>query len=514
MKLHELLSDQDQQPESLSTADIEITGLTLDSQEIKPGELFIALKGLKRDGRAFIQDAIHKGASAVLYEAQDLAEFSYSTPTKIPVIPIKNLGSRLHDLADNYYDEPSKKIGVIGITGTNGKTTTAYVLAQALSRLGILSGVLGTIGYGLVHQLKNSALTTPNAVDLQKYLKDLKDNGAKAVAMEVSSHGLEQNRVKNIHFESAMFTNLTQDHLDYHLSMQAYGKAKQKLFQFPSLKRAIVNADSDFSKNIIQVCRQDLPIVLYSLGQQHLSSGFSRRSSLFFINLEQFSLDDKGIKATIDSSWGKEVLRSPLLGEFNLSNLLGVLGELCLRNIPLKDAVHALQHVSAAPGRMQRLGGASNPQIIVDYAHTPDALENALKAARHHCRRRLWCVFGCGGDRDKDKRPKMGHIAGLFADKIVVTSDNPRGEDPRKIIEDVIQGIAIEHSDKVTIEEDRSQAIEYAINNALPVDTILIAGKGHESYQLIADKKLPFNDVEYVKTILEDGNNEVVSDSK
>lgn len=507
MRLHELLSDVTQIP---SLEEIEITGLSLNSQEMKAGELFVALKGLKQDGRAFIQDAIRNGASAVLCE-----EEGYVPPfsQRVPIVPIKNLESKLNLLADRFYEEPSKQLEVIGITGTNGKTTSAYVLAQALSRLGILSGFLGTIGYGFVHNLKYSALTTPNAIDLQKYLKELKDNQAKAVAMEVSSHGLDQNRVKNIHFTSALFSNLTQDHLDYHQNMEAYGRAKQKLFQFPSLKRAIINADSAYAKRILQVCRHDLPIALYSLNQRDPFLGY-QRSSLFFIKAEDITLDDKGIKANIHSSWGKGVLRSSLLGEFNLSNLLGVLGELCLRDIPLQDALSALHFAAAAPGRMQRLGGATSPQIIVDYAHTPDALENALRAARRHCRRRLWCVFGCGGDRDKDKRPKMGNIAANLADKVVMTSDNPRMENPRKIIEEIIQGVTIDQSEKVIIEVDRSHAIEYAINNALPVDTILIAGKGHENYQLIADKKLPFNDVEYVKMFLEDSNNEAVSDSE
>ncbi|MFI4937757.1 MAG: UDP-N-acetylmuramoyl-L-alanyl-D-glutamate--2,6-diaminopimelate ligase [Candidatus Berkiellales bacterium] len=479
--------------------EIDIAGLTLNSERVKANELFIALQGVTSEGQRHIQQAIQNGAKAILCEGE--THSFQGNSSQIPIVKLKNIPLYLDDLAKRFYGEPSKDLSLIGVTGTNGKTTTTFLLAQALNRLGLKTAVLGTLGYGFMNQLAPSYLTTPDPISLQKYLKDLKDQKAKAVVMEVSSHGLEQNRVKQIHFQSAMFTNLTQDHLDYHGNMDAYGRAKQKLFQFPTLERAVINADSAYADKILAVTKRDLPVVLYSL--HHSFQKFSsRRSSLFTLSVDKFSLDHKGIKAMVKSSWGNGILRSPLLGEFNLSNLVGVLGELCLQGVPFEDALGALSVAAAPPGRMQRIGGMNDPQIIIDYAHTPDALENALKAARVHCHRRLWCVFGCGGDRDHDKRAKMGDIAGRFADRIVITNDNPRSEKPRQIINDILEGVTIEYSEKVMIEEDRQQAIEYALQHALPIDTILIAGKGHENYQIIGEKKLPFNDAECVKLFL------------
>lgn len=483
---------------------VSISGLTLNTQHIQAGDLFIAIKGQHFDGRAYLRDAIERGAGAILCEAQGLNAFLSSDTQSIPIIPISNLESLLGKLAKRFYGDPSQDLDLIGVTGTNGKTTTSYVLAQALTRLKKSCAVLGTLGYGLIPELHQFGLTTPDAVSVQKYLYQLKNQGAKAVAMEVSSHGLMQNRVDAIEFKSAMFTNLTQDHLDYHGTMQAYGKAKEKLFEFPSLQRAVVNADSPYADKMLRAIKHKMPIASYTLQpSMHTSTAFKNTLP---ICVKSLTLNHKGAIAKIDSAWGEGVLRSSLLGEFNISNLLGVLAELCLQGFSLEESLNALSFAQSAPGRMQRIGGIRHPQIIIDYAHTPDALEKALKAARVHCERRLWCVFGCGGDRDRDKRSKMGEIAANYADRIVITSDNPRTEDPASIINDIVQGLSVEQNEKAKQEVDRRRAIEYAIKHSLAVDTILIAGKGHENYQIIGKDMFPFSDAEVASEILGDEN--------
>ncbi|MBI2791707.1 MAG: UDP-N-acetylmuramoyl-L-alanyl-D-glutamate--2,6-diaminopimelate ligase [Gammaproteobacteria bacterium] len=511
MKLQQLLQDLTEYCEG---EDNHVVGLSLNTKQLQPGELFIAIPGHSNDGRSYINDAIANGARAIVVEADGLAAFSYQSSSLVPVIPIKNLSAKLDIIATRFYNDPSRELQVTGVTGTNGKTTTCYLLAQALSRLGISCGVMGTLGFGFIDSLQDCQLTTPDAISLQKYLKNLKDKGAKAVGMEVSSHGLAQARVNSVQFKSAIFTNLTQDHLDYHGNMHEYGRAKQKLFQFPSLERAVVNGDSEYCQKILQAMRRDFPVVVYTLNKTLADIPRFQKSSILPITTKNIELEQKGMSAIIETPWGKGKLKSPLLGQFNLSNLLGVLAELCLQECDFEAALHALSHAHAAPGRMQRLGGVRTPQVIIDYAHTPDALENALKSARTHCRRRLWCVFGCGGDRDKDKRAKMGGIAATYADRVVVTSDNPRTEDPMQIIEDILQGVELVHSEKIVVEENRESAIEYAISHTLAVDTILIAGKGHEDYQIIGQTKFPFSDAHCVNKLLsEDQSNEAIGNS-
>lgn len=487
-----------------------IRGLTLNSHHLQPGEIFIALKGYHNDGRKYINEAFNKGALAVLCEEKGLEEFSYRQQNEIPFIAIPNLHEIVPLLAKRFYGGQNS-LQVIGVTGTNGKTTTCYLLAQALTRLGQLCAFSGTIGAGLIDSLKPSSLTTPDPITLHKMLHALKAKEAKMLAMEVSSHGLEQRRVDGVDFISAHFTNLTQDHLDYHHTMEAYGVAKQKLFRFASLKRAVINADDPYSEKICLATKRDIPIVMTTLAQKS-ASVLLNRSSLEYIFAKEIELTHKGIKANVHTPWGQGQLRSNLIGEFNLYNLLGVLAELCLQGISLEEVLHTLYYLLPAPGRMQRFGTANTPLIIVDYAHTPDALENALRAAKLQCSRRLWCVFGCGGDRDKDKRAKMGNVAQHYADRIVLTNDNPRHEDPLKIVDDILHGIQIEHTDKVIIELERGKAIQFAIENALALDTILIAGKGHESTQQIGDKFISFSDAEFVKSLLnKDSQHETIS---
>ncbi len=475
---------------------------------MQTGDLFIALKGQLNDGNAYIEEALAKGAVAVI--AQGNPSFTL-TPQGIPLIYLDNLAEKLDIIASRFYGNPSSAFEeIVGVTGTNGKTTTSYLIAQALTRLAKPCAFIGTIGTGFVGALESSPFTTPEPISLQRCMKSFIDSGAKALCMEVSSHGLTQQRVNSVNFSSVHFTNLTQDHLDYHGSMQAYGNAKQKLFQFKSIKRAIVNADDAFSQKMLNGIKKEIPIGAYTL-QAKMTGISGIKPSLFFpITTKQIILDQKGLNAVVDTPWGQGKLHSPLLGRFNVSNVLGVLAELCLQGFDFKAALDAISHAFAAPGRMQKMGTIDSAQIIIDYAHTPDALENALLCAREHVQRRLWCVFGCGGDRDKDKRAKMGAIAAKLADRVIVTNDNPRTENPHHIIEAILQGVSAEFGEKILVEQNRESAIRFAINNALAVDTILIAGKGHENYQIIGDKVYPFSDAKIVDTLLREDNSEAV----
>lgn len=500
MKLQQLLQQLTDNP---SLPDCEVSGLSQNSKQIQPGDLFVALCGQQQDGKAFIAEAIAKGACAVVATAQEKSVPMESHGT--PIIYISDLRENLNTLASRFFGNPSHQLDeVVGVTGTNGKTTTCYLLAQALSRLNKPCAFMGTIGYGFIGALLPSPYTTLEPISLHRGIKKLVDEGAKALCMEVSSHGLEQQRVNSVNFTSAHFTNLTQDHLDYHGSMEAYGKAKQKLFRFETLKRVVVNGDSPYSQQMLKSLRREIPVAAYSLEKK---PHYTIKPSLFFpIVAKDIHLDQKGITANVDTPWGQGKLYSPLLGRFNLSNVLGVLAELCLQGFEFKAAMDAIAHANAAQGRMQKMGTVRTAQIIIDYAHTPDALQNALKSAKEHCKRRLWCVFGCGGDRDKDKRPKMGAIAAELADRVIITNDNPRTEEPKKIIEAILQGVPALYGEKIIVQEDRETAIRFALSHALAMDTILIAGKGHENYQIIGDKTFPFSDAHVVDTVLSEEN--------
>lgn len=463
MNLRELLHDLVPAPE------IEITDLKLCSSAICPQDAFVAIPGTKDDGRRYLQQALDCGAQALICEKKDLAQFHYEQHW--PIFAIENLSQKLTLLSRRFYGTFIPQI--IGVTGTNGKTTVCYLLAQALNNLGVKSGVIGTLGYGMIGQLKPFSLTTPDIFSLAKYIKEL--SALSIIAMEVSSHSLSQNRVQNIDFSSAIFTNLTPDHLDYHHDLYTYGQAKQKLFHIT--KRAILNADCAYSQVIQAVCQ--VPVTLYST---HLD---------VLVRATQVTFSEQGLQAYVITPWGEGWLRSTLIGEFNLSNLLAVITELGLRNIPLPDILKALINAKAPVGRMQWLKGT---QAVIDYAHTPDALEKVLSAMRSHCQGQLWCVFGCGGNRDKAKRPKMGEIAERLSDRVILTNDNPRDEAPQAIIQDILSGF----SAQPIVILDRTQAIHYALAHAALSDMILIAGKGHEDYQIINHQKIPFSDKECV----------------
>lgn len=458
--------------------DLTVKGLALDSRLVQPGDLFFACLGTHLDGRKFINEALQKGAIAVLVD-QETGSFDVS----LPVFPIQGLNQQISEIAARFYGNPAKALTIIGVTGTNGKTSCSHFIAAALKQLNIPCGVIGTLGSGLYGDLKLSSLTTPDAITIQKTLADFLAQGVTHVAMEVSSHSLDQGRVNAVPFYVGIFTNLTRDHLDYHGTMEAYGLAKQKLFEHPLLQYAVINIDDAFGKKIAHV----------AANKSIFTYGFDAEASVL---ASQLQLNLSGIQAELITPWGEGTLQSPLIGQFNISNLLAVLSALCLLEIPFDIALHCLAGLASVPGRMQALGGKNKPLVVVDYSHTPDSLEKALIALKKHCQGKLLCVFGCGGDRDRGKRPLMAKIAEQYADEVIVTDDNPRTEDSTQIVADIMQGFS--EPDKIIVQHDRSKAIHNVIQCASAGDCVLVAGKGAETYQQIGDQKIPFSDVEKV----------------
>jgi UDP-N-acetylmuramoyl-L-alanyl-D-glutamate--2,6-diaminopimelate ligase len=455
--------------------------ITADSRRVEPGVAFAAYPGAHVDGRTFVPDAIARGADAVLWES---AGFAWDRSWRVPHLPVEGLQERLGAIADFIYGSPSQALWMVGVTGTNGKTSCAHWIGQALDGCGRRAGILGTLGNGLLGALAPATHTTPDAPALHELLKQFKEAGAQAVAMEVSSHGLDQGRLNGIKFDIALFTNLTRDHLDYHNTMAAYGQAKAKLFSSPDLRTAVVNADDPFGQSLIDSTRaRGAPVLTYGLAAADIAA-------------TNIAMTADGIALSVNTPWGKADFATPMIGAFNAQNLLGVLGVLLASDIPLDSAVTALARLAPPAGRMQRLGGSGCPLVVVDYAHTPDALEKVLTALRPAVARdgELICVFGCGGDRDAGKRPEMGHIAARFADRVVVTSDNPRSEDPAAIANAVARGVRDEGNRRWSIEVDRHLAIHSAIGAALSADVVLIAGKGHETYQERDGVRTPFSD--------------------
>lgn len=461
---------------------IQFDRLILDSRHVQKNDVFVALSGETFDGHQFIQEALSKGVAAVLAERSEIKD------DRIIVIP--NLRHELGIIASRCFHDPSKNLKVIGVTGTNGKSSVTQYCAQALKQCGETCGVIGTLGYGFLPNLEPLANTTPDALMLQSILAQMRDQGANSVAMEVSSHGLHQERVSGIHFDTAIFTNITRDHLDYHGDMASYQAQKRRLFSMPGLNQIIINADDDFGRQIIRESLGVVSVIAYGL---EANSKFDCPQ----IIAHSIRQNAKGFRAKIDSPWGSGELSSQLLGRFNISNLLAVLAVLMVRNISFEAALESLSHVQNVQGRMQAYGGDKQALVVVDYAHTPDALQQALLALKPHTQGKLWCVFGCGGDRDHGKRPIMGQIAERYSDQLILTNDNPRSEAPQSIIEEIKSGLICPWA--VEVELDRGAAIAHAIDCAEPGDVVLIAGKGHETYQIIGDEKLPFSDIERVQ---------------
>jgi UDP-N-acetylmuramoyl-L-alanyl-D-glutamate--2,6-diaminopimelate ligase len=459
--------------------DLMIRELTLDSRKVRPGDLFLAIPGLKVDGRDHIADAIAHGAAAVAYEVEGAKVLPI---TDVPLIPVKGLAAQLSDIAGRFYGDPTRSLNLVGVTGTNGKTSVTQLIAQALDQLGQRCGIIGTLGNGFQGALKSGIHTTPDPISVQATLTDLRKAGAKAIAMEVSSHGLDQGRATALAFDVAVFTNLSRDHLDYHGTMEAYGAAKAKLFAWTDLRCRVINLDDDFGR---ELAAQPQPSRLITYSQEDASAYLYCREATF---------DDNGVRATLVTPQGEHVLRSSLLGRFNLSNVLAAVGALMGLDYPLDEILKVLPSLEGPVGRMQRLGGGARPLVVVDYAHTPDALEKVLAALRPHAERQLICLFGCGGDRDSGKRPLMAEVVERLADKVLVTDDNPRTENPTRIFDDIRAGfVAV---DRVTFVAGRGAAIAQLIAEADVRDVIVLAGKGHEDYQEIDGKRHPFSDLE------------------
>ncbi|MDO9220861.1 MAG: UDP-N-acetylmuramoyl-L-alanyl-D-glutamate--2,6-diaminopimelate ligase [Thiobacillus sp.] len=470
-------------PHLLKRLGLTPTELVNDSRKAMPGKVFAAYPGEARDGRDFIAQAVAQRVDGVLWEAD---HYLWDPALATPNAGVVDLKARIGDIAAHVYGEPSRALHMVGITGTNGKTSVAHWLAQTFAQLGRKTAIIGTAGNGFPGALTPALNTTPDAIELQQRLAFYRQQGATACAMEVSSHGLVQGRANGTAFNVAVLTNLSRDHLDYHGDMDSYAAAKAQLFSWPGLTSVVLNLDDAFGQQLENSIRS----------ARVAGYGFQRGT----VVAENLRLSQHGLHLRARTDWGNAEIDAPLLGRFNAANLLAVLTTLLVSDVKLEDACQALAHIQPPPGRMQTLGGNAHPLVVVDYAHTPDALEKVLATLREIVSGgRLICVFGCGGNRDSGKRPLMGGAAAQGADEVWVTSDNPRNEDPRRIIDDILAGV----SGKPHIEPDRARAIFEAIGLAHQGDVVLIAGKGHEDYQEIAGERHPFSDVAVAKKALE-----------
>ncbi len=492
----------------LDELDVAIKNLVTDSRQIKPGDTFLAYAGETADGRNFIPQAIAAGANAVLWDPRD---FTWNPEWRIPALAIDELKAKAGSIASHVYDHPSEKLWMVGITGTNGKTSCSHWYAQAMTSLGKKTAVLGTLGNGFCGELTTAENTTPDAAVLQRSLAGFVEQSAHGVAMEVSSHGLVQGRVNGTVFAVAVLTNLSRDHLDYHRDMDDYAVAKARLFFWPGLQYAVINMDDVLGIELSrQLANKSTTLIGYGFHYPEKRNNLGQLKMVYGSNLK---VDIHGLEFDIEFEDNREHLKIGLLGKFNASNLLAVVAAMLASGIRLSDAVRSLENVHLIPGRMEKYQGVDQPIIIVDYAHTPDALEKVLCTSRELLRStqpkkqtsgqgaRLFCVVGCGGDRDKGKRAMVGEVATRLADEVIFTSDNPRTEDPLSIIQDIAAGAG---TDNYQIEPDRALAIYQAIVNAQDNDIVLIAGKGHEKFQEIKGRKIPFSDAEIVQQVLKD----------
>lgn len=466
--------------------DVEIRGLSQDSRAVRAHDAYFALAGANAHGLRFADAALAAGASAIVFDAP--------VPTDVCVpegaIAVPGLRGKLGVIADRFYDAPSRALTVTGVTGTNGKTSFVQLLTQALALNGHVAGSIGTLGAGLFGQIIAGERTTPDVLAVHRLLADMRAHGASHVAMEVSSHALDQGRVDAVAFAVAVFTNLTRDHLDYHGTMAAYGAAKAKLLAWPGLRAAVVNLDDPFGVELFAGLPESLRGISVS----------SRGGEVATVRAQAIVLDARGIGFDLVMGQARARIQSPLLGRFNVDNLLAVAGTLHALDWSFPAIAAALPKLQPVHGRMNRLGGDSGlPLVVVDYAHTPDALEQALTSLRAHTAGRLICVFGCGGERDQGKRSAMGEIASRLADWAVITDDNPRGEDGDAIVAAILAGFDGLHAQ---IERDRAAAIAMAVAGGKAGDVVLIAGKGHEPYQDVAGVRRPFDDLEHARAAL------------
>ncbi len=464
-----------------------VDGLAYDSRRVQRNSLFVALRGEKSDGHAFVEQAIEKGTTVIVAE-RDVQH------ARATLVEVENSRTALADLSAAFYERPVRKLKMAGVTGTNGKTTTTFLIKHICEKAGVRCGLIGTVRYEIADRILPAVRTTPESLDLQELLAQMVNAGCKAAAMEVSSHAIAQDRTRGLEFDVAVFTNLTQDHLDFHGTMENYFEAKLKLFtgltsQTHKKKSiAIVNIDDRYGERLLERLPKDLPVITYGMGARADFRGSNYRA--------EFS----GTSYQLDARGKSYLVRVPLIGRFNVANSLAALAAANSLGVNLRDAVLSLAKSPQVPGRLEAVPAKRQFQIFVDYAHTPDALLNVLKTARELSPRKLIVVFGCGGDRDKQKRPLMARVADDNADFSIITSDNPRKEDPDAIIADAEKGMRSDRYEKIT---DRAQAIARAIALAQPHDIILIAGKGHETYQEFADHTIPFDDLQVAKRALE-----------
>ncbi len=475
---------------------VAIRSLVSDSRQVKPGDTFLAYAGKKFDARQFIPQAIAAGANAVLWERRN---FSWDTAWQLPNLPVVDLRNKAGIIASHVYNHPSQKLWLVGVTGTNGKTSCCHWLAQAMDALPKKTAVIGTLGDGFSGELNSMGNTTPDATLLQHELTMFLRQGAESVAMEVSSHGIEQARLNGATFSVAVLTNLSRDHLDYHGSMDDYAAAKAKLFFWPGLKHAVLNLDDVFGVELSrQLTSKNTQVIGYGFRQPEVTCHYQK--NLRILRGSNLVASVRGLAFDVEFEKFHARIKLNLLGRFNASNLLAVLATMLTSGITFPDAVRALHRIKPIPGRMEKLGGGDRPIVILDYAHTPDALEKMLVTLRELLVKnaRLICVFGCGGERDRGKRRLLGEIATRLADEVIVTSDNPRSEDPHAIISDIVAGAKT----AINIEVDRASAIYQAIYGARKGDIVLIAGKGHEDYQEINGQKFPFSDSKIAQQVL------------
>ncbi len=508
MLLAELLPDVAAVPPELA-----ITGLVLDSRDLQAGDAFVAIAGFGAHGLGFVEQAKAAGASAILFEPPAPQEL----PAPDDAIAVPGLRKRMGAMADQFHGQPSRAMTMVGVTGTSGKTSTVQLIAQALESTGRRTGTIGTLGAGLHGEERATGFTTPLVLQMHALLAQLREAGAAAVAMEVSSHALDQGRVDAVHYDVAVFTNLTRDHLDYHGDMETYGAAKAKLFVRSGLRAAVINIDDDFGAHLhtrlnAQQTTAKAPLTPTlspasggegEKGMQLQVIGLSARGNAqAHMRAENVVLDASGIAFDLVLGDARHPVSSLLLGRFNIDNLLAVAGVLHALGENDESIAAALPKLRPIPGRMNRFGGDGKlPLVVVDYSHKPDPLQQALESLRGHLRGRLICVFGCGGERDRGKRPQMAAIAEAHAERVYVTDDNPRGENGDAIVADIVAGFA--RPQDAVVERNRAAAIARAIGEAGPDDIVLIAGKGHETYQEIAGVKHPFDDSEVARRALE-----------
>jgi UDP-N-acetylmuramoyl-L-alanyl-D-glutamate--2,6-diaminopimelate ligase len=461
-----------------------VTGIVLDSRRAGKGDLFVALPGTRTDGRQHIAEAVQQGVAAVIYDNSDGFRI---VSDAVPMIGVARLGEHLGTIADRFFGSPSRRMTVIGVTGTNGKTTCTQLIARALQASGRRCAVIGTLGNGFPDALQAGTHTTPDVLTLHGLLAEYLAAGASHVCMEVSSHALDQGRVGGVAFDIAVFTNLSRDHLDYHGDMEQYGLAKARLFGVDTLKAAVINIDDGFGKTLAEQLGKHVAVTRYGLNAGEL-------------RVTEVNPTHDGLRLVLLTPAGGLTTQTPFFGRFNAYNLMAVVGVLLDCALSLDEIAHLLQSIPTVPGRMERFSSAGAPMVVVDYAHTPDALEQVLTALREHTSAKLWCVFGCGGDRDRGKRPQMGAIAERLADVVILTDDNPRHEAPEIIVAEIAAGM--QHRPRVI--HSRVQAIAAAVREAVRDDIVLVAGKGHEDYQQFGDERVAYSDRDTVLSLLEE----------